>query len=143
MKKFIALLLSVFMIFSVFGMTVAFAADEETTEKTTFTVIFKDYDGTVISEAQYNLGDKVVVPENPERAATDEVKYIFAGWENGTDGEKYYKETVPKATEDVTYTATYGEQDADPVPTFWQLVRSVFARINAILEYLTRIFTKK
>lgn len=143
MKKVIALLLSVLMIFSVFGMTVAFAADEETGEKTTFTVIFKDYDGSVISEAQYNLGDRVEVPDNPEREATDEVKYIFAGWENGIDGEKYYKGTIPNATRDVTYTATYGEQDADPVPTFWQLIRSVFARINAILEYLTRIFTKK
>ncbi|MCM1364255.1 MAG: surface glycoprotein [Faecalibacterium sp.] len=140
MKKVIAVLLSVLMIFSAFGMTCAFAADE-TADSKEYTVVFLDYDGRIVSADRYAEGEKIAVPENPERAATEEYKYIFRSW-IGDDGEIVYRNSEIYASKDVTYTADYGEVDNAETPTFWKLVQSLFARINAIFEYISRIFTK-
>ena len=64
---------------------------------TEYTVIFKDWDGTVLSEKTYRLGDKVTAPANPTRAADDACTYAFAGW----------NKTVVDCDGDATYTATY------------------------------------
>ncbi|MCM1543885.1 MAG: hypothetical protein NC110_01185 [Ruminococcus sp.] len=144
MKKVVALLLSVLMIFSAFGMTLAFAADEANAQGDgeVYTVIFADYDGTIISKADYTFGQVIEVPDNPSRASTEENEYIFQGWSNGKEDKFYQKQTVPNAFEDVTYTAVYFERAIVKSPNFWQLIQSIFARINAMLEYITRIFTK-
>lgn len=63
----------------------------------TYTVIFKNWDGTVLSTETYNPGDSVVIPKNPVRPDDATYTYTFAGWD---------KEIVPVAG-DAVYTATY------------------------------------
>ena len=64
----------------------------------TYTITFKDYDGTVLSTAEYEEGATVVAPESPTRVGiANECDYIFAGWD--------YAVTAAEA--DATYTATY------------------------------------
>ena len=64
----------------------------------TFTVTFKDYDGSVISSEAYKAGSAVSVPANPTREAiAGECSYVFAGWD--------YEVTAANC--DATYTATY------------------------------------
>ena len=70
---------------------------EEKTEISTYTITFKDYDGRVISSAEYDEGATVVVPENPTRDGAGECTYTFAGWD--------YEVTAVNC--DATYTATY------------------------------------
>lgn len=45
-----------------------------------YTVIFRDWDGTVISEATYHYGDPVNPPASPVRAEDDNYTYQFVGW---------------------------------------------------------------
>ena len=70
---------------------------EEKPEISTYTITFKDYDGRVISSAEYDEGATVVVPENPTRDGAGECTYTFAGWD--------YEVTAANC--DATYTATY------------------------------------
>ena len=70
---------------------------EEKPEIPTYTITFKDYDGRVISSAEYDEGATVVVPENPTRDGAGECTYTFAGWD--------YEVTAANC--DATYTATY------------------------------------
>ena len=70
---------------------------EEKPEIPTYTITFKDYDGRVISTAEYEEGATVVVPENPTRNGAGECTYTFAGWD--------YEVTAVNC--DATYMATY------------------------------------
>ena len=63
-----------------------------------YTVIFKNYDGAVLSSKTYHYGDKVTVPANPTKAADNTYTYAFAGWDN---------EIAANCTGNATYTATY------------------------------------
>ncbi len=67
------------------------------TTVTTYTVEFKDWDGTVLSSKTYLQGEAVTAPASPSRPADDTYTYAFAGWD---------KEVV-KCAGDATYTATY------------------------------------
>ena len=62
------------------------------------TVTFKDYDGKVISSAQYAHGDKVAVPANPTRPNDGHLTYIFRGWSSAVSAT---------CTGSATYTAVY------------------------------------
>ena len=62
-----------------------------------YTIVFKDYDGKVLSTATYAQGEKVNAPANPERVADKTYTYTFKGWDK----------TVTNATADAIYTATY------------------------------------
>ena len=61
------------------------------------TVMFVDYDGSVLSQAQYAYGETVVPPEDPSRPTDDSASYVFLGWD---------KEVVP-CEGNTTYTARY------------------------------------
>ena len=69
-----------------------------------YTIVFKDYDGTIISEELYEAGMEIVVPTNPTREADNTYTYTFAGWdseiESVVSADKTYK---------ATYTSTYIE----------------------------------
>jgi uncharacterized repeat protein (TIGR02543 family) len=67
----------------------------------TFTVIFVDFDGTVIDTQVVAEGDAAVAPINPVR-----VGYTFAGWDTA----------FTNVTADLTVTATY--TPLPPAPTF-------------------------
>ncbi len=71
-----------------------------------YTVSFVDDDGTVLQQDEYMYAIPafcVIVPGDPEKPATDEYTYTFAGW----------KPTISIVYGDATYTATY---EAHPVP---------------------------
>ena len=72
--------------------------DLEVKEKE-YTVTFKDYDGSIISQkTDYHKGETVQIPSNPIRGADETYSYEFVGW------NPEISETV---TENAEYTATY------------------------------------
>lgn len=67
------------------------------------TVTFLDWDGTVLSSAQYAYGDKITQPAPPERESDGKYYYAFSGWDR----------EVTTCAGNATYTATY-LQSVDP-----------------------------
>ncbi len=77
--------------------------------KRTYTVTFKDADGTQISKATYNYGAKITIPAEPTKASTNTYKYTFSGWDR----------TVSSTCKgNATYTATYKETKRSYTVTF-------------------------
>ncbi len=64
------------------------------TEDEKFTVVFKDYDGTVIDTVTVYIGEAATAPASPSRE-----HYTFSGWDKAFDN----------VTESITVTATYTE----------------------------------
>ena len=62
-----------------------------------YTVIFKNYDETVLKSTTYHYGDTVVVPATPVKPADNTYTYTFNGWD---------KEVI-NCNGNATYTATY------------------------------------
>lgn len=62
-----------------------------------YQIIFKDYNGSIISNDSVAYGTMPTIPKDPERIATTEFTYTFAGWD----------EEVVAVTGDKVYTATY------------------------------------
>ena len=64
-----------------------------------YTVTFKNENGTQLSSKIYYYGDTVTVPSNPSKASTAQYTYTFAGWDK----------SVTTVTGNATYTATYSQ----------------------------------
>ncbi|MGN1117183.1 MAG: hypothetical protein ACI4RU_01085, partial [Acutalibacteraceae bacterium] len=65
-----------------------------------FTITFKNYDGTTLSESTYVYNSSVTEPSpDPTKPFDSSYHYIFSGWDS----------TVGKATADKTYTAQFTE----------------------------------
>lgn len=64
-----------------------------------YTYKFVDWDGTVLKEKTVNYNTLITPPSNPSKAPDVQYTYTFAGWDGYTVGMK--------ATEDITFTATY------------------------------------
>lgn len=62
-----------------------------------YTIVFKDWDGTVLSAKSYRWGETVTPPANPAKAADDTYTYAFAGWD----------QKIVNCAGNATYTATY------------------------------------
>ena len=62
-----------------------------------YTIVFKDYDGTVLQSTKVEYDAMPSLPANPERESDAQYSYVFAGW----------TPTVVTVTGDATYTATY------------------------------------
>jgi len=69
--------------------------------KVTYTVVFKDWDGTVISSNTYHYGDVIDVPVDPVRNADNVGTYVFESW------DKEIVNCEGNATYIATYNATY------------------------------------
>ncbi|MBE6768192.1 MAG: hypothetical protein E7549_04690 [Ruminococcaceae bacterium] len=65
-----------------------------------YTVVFKDWNGEVLSSATYHWGEDVMVPADPTRAADNTYNYTFNGWDK----------TVVSCAGNATYTATYSRR---------------------------------
>ena len=80
----------------------------------TYTVTFVDWDGTVLSSTQYNVGtpgEDVAEPPEPEREPDNDFYYFFESWD---------PDTIADVTEDATYTAQYyTEERPQYVVTFY------------------------
>ncbi len=145
MKKALALLLALICAFSF--CTVALAAEGDTEDVASVTVIFKDGD-TVVKEIVVAPGTILTpyAPVNPEKADTDTTRYTFKGWlREGGDGTHYYQSTLPTPTEaeagaTIVYAADYAEEDISENQTFLAFFASIFDRINKIFEYFVKIF---
>ena len=145
MKKVLSVLLSMLMIFSTVGV-VAFAEDEVESAATVH-VIFKDGDNVLYDlkvTPGTRLGEHI---ENPVKADTETTRYIFKGWVREGDAEEtiWYPSTIPNPTADdegttITYIAVYSEEDLTQRQTFWNLIESIFERLNRIFEYFAEIF---
>ena len=72
------------------------------------TIVFKDWDGTILSEKTHYWGDRIYIPKAPARSADDCCTYTFEGW------DKTVSETCAG---DATYTATYSvaSTSGDPI----------------------------
>ncbi len=62
-----------------------------------YTVVFKDWDGTILSTNTYHYGDSVTIPVTPTKTADSTYTYAFAGWDH----------KVVNCAGNTTYIATY------------------------------------
>lgn len=136
MKKALSVVLAILVAFSMFSV-VAAAAD---TAILTFVV-----DGEVYEqiEVQAGVNPAPYTPANPVKQDTDTTRYTFKGWRSSADGQLYYKTSIPtpdESTVKVTYTAEFSEEDISGRQSFWNLVESIFERINMIFQYFAIIF---
>ncbi len=87
--------------------SVTISYDVEIAVHDSYTATFVDEDGTVLHTTTILEGE---IPEfigrTPEKEATEEYIYTFAGWSDGTN---VYTE-LPELLADTTYTATYDEE---------------------------------
>ena len=67
-----------------------------------YTIVFVDFDESVISSKTYEEGETVVAPSNPTRAADNTYTYEFAGWDSQVQAT-----ASSNATYKATYTGTY------------------------------------
>ncbi len=147
MKKTLAVILSMLMIFSMVGV-MAFAEDEATN---IVTYVFIN-EGQEIKRIEVDpFADAFVtmtphIPENPSKPNTETTEYIFKGWVlEGGDGTVYYQTTIPAPTQadagkTFTYVASYSENDISGYQSFWNFVESIFERINLLFQYFAEIF---
>ena len=73
-----------------------------------YTVIFKNWDGTVLSSKTYHYGDVVTEPASPTRVADNTYTYTFKGWDK----------SVVNCAGNTTYTAMYTPTYIDYTVTF-------------------------
>ena len=79
-----------------------------TSEFIEYTVIFKNYDGSIISTKTYHCGDTVQTPAEPTKPSDSTHTYAFAGWDK----------RVTAVTGNAVYTATYTATYIDYTVTF-------------------------
>ena len=163
MKKVVSVLLAMLMVFSCFGV-MAFAEDGEQVEvrveylklneegkAETFTTKTKLIDkGAEISSAEmqewlYDMPrefseDYEVTEDGYTRTETK--TYTFKGFVKAGDesGQLYYFGSTGEINENTVFVAQYVIKDTIDTVTFWELVQSIFARINRIFEYFNAIF---
>ena len=145
MKKALAVLLSVLVMFSMLGV-VAFAEEEAIP---TIVVRFCDDEGKVLKVGYFTAGTtigKEYIHNDITKEPTETTEYIFGGWICDLDGERYYENdtfTIPANTPDgtvITFKADFVAEEVSTGLTFWGLVESIFARFNLIFQYFAKIF---
>lgn len=149
MKKTLALVLAMLVAFSMFGM-VAAAADENL-------VVVKfvyqtETDTEVIDTIKVAPGVGItpdLVPDAPNEFKVEKdgktYKYTFKGWKSSENQQTYYDSGIPTPTEaqlgkTIVYSAEYSVEDYSERQSFWNLIESIFERINMIFEYFATIF---
>ena len=163
MKKVVSVLLAMLMVFSCFGV-MAFAEDgeqvkvrveylalNEAGKAETFSTKEKLVDkGAEIPSAEmqewlYDMPrefseDYEVTEDGYTRTETK--TYTFKGFvkEGDESGQIYYFGSTGAIKENTVFVAQYVIKDTIDTVTFWELVQSIFARINRIFEYFNAIF---
>ena len=83
-----------------------------------YTVVFKDYDGSVISRKTYHFGDPITIPADPVRASDDTYSYTFKNWggiSTSCNGDKEY--TAVYNAEYIDYTVIFKDHDGSVIST--------------------------
>ena len=75
-----------------------------TTTYINYTIVFQNWNGSVLSTNTYHYGDLVTAPTNPTRPEDETYIYIFTGWD----------QTVVPCAGNATYTAVYSSQTRVP-----------------------------
>ncbi len=146
MKKALSLVLALLVAFSMFAVVVAAEGEAADDLSNTVKVTFVISEDPRVEEVVYvKRGEPLTqyTPENPVKQDTDTTRYTFKGWMSEADGQIYYKSTIPTPDEDtyqITYVAVFSEEDISTRQSFWNLVESIFERINMIFEYFAIIF---
>ncbi len=154
MKKALAVVLSVLVVFSMFSMAVSAATVP--VEGAKVTVEFVDLDGKQIALVGYadikdseavdfpEIEDKIERDEKQTDGTTKKYRYTFQGWKSNKDDTKlYYAGTLskhPSVTGHIVLRAQYAQEDLSGRQSFWQFIESLFARINVLFEYFATIF---
>lgn len=148
MKKTLALVLSLLVAFSMFAV-VASAADELVTVKFVYQT---ETDSEVIETLQVAPGTPIIpdlVPDITKEFKTEKdgktYKHTFKGWKSSVDGGTYYDSGIPTPTADqagkiIVYSAEYAVENYSARQTLWNLIESIFERINLIFEYFATVF---
>lgn len=143
MKKALALILSMLVIFSMFGM-VAAAEDEQTgLVSVTFMVDGEEYyyieclPGANIVDRLQNGENKL---ETPVKDLNDGKVYTFKHWENAANGDIRFTGNIPPVTENTVYNAVFNVEEKVENQSFWAFVTTIFERINMIFEYIAKVF---
>ena len=142
MKKVLAVLLCVAMLCSCVCL---FAFADDTAPAATYTYTFYDEDGTTLIQAvPADAGTTPVGPPAPEKPWHDgEAEYAFSGWVCNEDGQTYYSGTLPVATRDLTFVATFKKlhdnTDNGDI-TIMTFLASIFQRINKIMAQISTYF---
>lgn len=139
MKKALAVLLSVLVIFSSFAV-MTFAQEGETDLITVKFVV----DGNTVKTVQVKSGEILTpyVPENPVKEDTDTAEYTFKGWKDEA-GNLWQQSTLPTpdgSDNEVIFTAEFMEETIVENETFFSFIASIFERINMLFEYFAKIF---
>lgn len=143
MKKALALILSMLVIFSMFGMVAAAEGEETKLVSVTFMVDGEVYyyieclPGANIVE-RLQQGDNKL--ETPEKDLGDGYVYTFKHWENADNGDIRFAGNIPPVNEDTVYNAVFNVEEKVDAQSFWAFVTTIFERINMIFEYLAKVF---
>ena len=119
-------------------------------EKTTITVLFENnsvFTSDLMNTWLRDMPKQVVYQYDVDEYGSsrkETVTYTFDYFtiEGHDEGERYkFEGTGEKVmTDGVVFVANYTKKDTGDTVTFWELVQSIFARINLIFEYFAEIF---
>lgn len=98
-------------------------------EPASYTVTFKDADGTVLKTGTVAYGQTPAAPANPTKASDGSYSYTFAGW----------SPAVKAVTGNTTYTATYTATALTPAPTEPAPTEPAAPQAGQIAPYLERV----
>jgi uncharacterized protein YjdB len=94
-----------------------------------YTVTFKDEDGTVLKTGTVAHGATPTAPANPTKASDGTYSYTFAGW----------SPAIKAATGNATYTATYTAKALTPAPTEPAPTEPAAPVAGTVAPYLERV----
>lgn len=84
------------------------AEQPEENESEQYTIIFKNWNGDILQQDTYKLGEAITAPDNPTRVADNSFTYEFTGWD---------PTVVSECAGNVTYTAQF-----EGVPIYYTVV---------------------
>ena len=145
MKKTLAIMLTVLMAFSMFSVaasaasvTVHFINGNKQIKEVTVDSS-NTFDASlfpVFENEQFELDEK------QDDGTTKTYRYTFQVWKVVMTGKLYYPGTfeVDGTESEIWLEAQYTKEDISGRQSFWNLIESIFARINLIFEYFATIF---
>ena len=147
MKKALALVLSVLVVISMFSMAASAATVDINEANVIVNFVVSDVTVKTVGYSSIKNAEAMDFPDENQapkqyESPNGDKKYTFVGWKSNIDGEIYYAGTLrdhPEAAE-IILVAEYSEEDMSLRQSFWELVESIFARINLIFEYFATIF---